>query len=198
MQEKCFGRRILAKFRGFHRRWSSSSAAVVAAAAVQQQVHHREENNHHRPDQQQEVRGNFAFIELRRKTRVGLEIFTREGGNFRDTSAWRYRYHSLDRKRVPWNSSVCIIFVRIERLRRIIVRVSGSSAWSGWFIVSSSTRFNSWGIWQLVSSLAQSAGGFDIAENFTICVFKVSIPAGRGRESNRLTREDVAKRSIWK
>ena len=48
-------------------------------------MHHREENNHHRPDQQQEVRGNFAFIELRRKTRVGLEIFTREGGNFRDT-----------------------------------------------------------------------------------------------------------------
>jgi len=35
--------------------------------------------------------------------------------------------------------------------------------------------------WQLVSSLAQSAGGFDIAENFTVRVFKVSIPAGRGR-----------------
>jgi len=35
--------------------------------------------------------------------------------------------------------------------------------------------------WQLVSSLAQSAGGFDIAENFTVRVFKVSIPAARGR-----------------
>jgi len=42
-----------------------------------------------------------------------------------------------------------------------------------------------------VSSLAQSAGGFDIAENFTIRVFKVSVPANRGRQSNRLTREDV-------
>ena len=51
-------------------------------------------------------------------------------------------------------------------------------------------------IWQLVSSLAQSAGGFDIAENFTVRVFKVSVPAGRGRQSNRLTREDIAKRSI--
>ena len=51
-------------------------------------------------------------------------------------------------------------------------------------------------IWQLVSSLAQSAGGFDIAENFTVRVFKVSVPASRGRQSNRLTREDIAKRSI--
>jgi len=49
-------------------------------------------------------------------------------------------------------------------------------------------------IWQLMSSLAQSAGGFDIAENFIIRVFKV--PIDRGRQSNRLTREDVAKRSI--
>jgi len=48
-------------------------------------------------------------------------------------------------------------------------------------------------IWQLVSSLAQSAGGFDIAENFTVRVFKISLPAGRGRQSNRLTREDVTK-----
>ena len=52
-------------------------------------------------------------------------------------------------------------------------------------------------IWQLVSVLAQSAGGLDIAENFTVRVFKVSVPAGRGRQSNRLTREDIAKRSIF-
>jgi len=51
-------------------------------------------------------------------------------------------------------------------------------------------------IWQLMSSLAQSAGGFDIAENFTMRVFKVSVPAGRGRQSNRLTCEDIAKHSI--
>ncbi|KYQ59560.1 hypothetical protein ALC60_01418, partial [Trachymyrmex zeteki] len=49
-------------------------------------------------------------------------------------------------------------------------------------------------IWGLVSSLAQSAGGIDIAENFTLRVFRVSLPTGRG--SNRLTREDVAKHSI--
>ncbi|KYN19310.1 hypothetical protein ALC57_08361, partial [Trachymyrmex cornetzi] len=51
-------------------------------------------------------------------------------------------------------------------------------------------------IWGLVSSLAQSAGGIDIAENFTVCVFRVALPTGRGRQSNRLTHEDVAKRSI--
>jgi len=44
--------------------------------------------------------------------------------------------------------------------------------------------------------MAQSAGGFDIAENFTVYVFKVSVPAGRGCQSNRLIRDDVAKRSI--
>ncbi|KYN21601.1 hypothetical protein ALC57_06024, partial [Trachymyrmex cornetzi] len=51
-------------------------------------------------------------------------------------------------------------------------------------------------IWGLVNSLVHSAGGIDIAENFTVRVFRVSLPAGRGRQSNRLTREDVAKRSI--
>ena len=47
-----------------------------------------------------------------------------------------------------------------------------------------------------MSALAQSAGGFDIAENFTVRVFKVSVPADRRRQSNRLTRKDVVKRSI--
>ena len=47
-----------------------------------------------------------------------------------------------------------------------------------------------------MSSRTQSAGGFDIAENFTICIFKVLISADRRRQFNRLTREDVAKRSI--
>ncbi|KYN16237.1 hypothetical protein ALC57_11507, partial [Trachymyrmex cornetzi] len=51
-------------------------------------------------------------------------------------------------------------------------------------------------IWGLVSSLAQSAGGIDIAENFTVRVFRVALPTGRGRQFNRLTHEDVAKRSI--
>ncbi|KYQ50576.1 hypothetical protein ALC60_10334 [Trachymyrmex zeteki] len=53
-------------------------------------------------------------------------------------------------------------------------------------------------IWGLVSSLMQSAGGIDIAENFTVRAFRVSLTAGRGRQSNRLTHEDVAKRSILK
>ncbi|XP_039312986.1 myelin transcription factor 1-like protein [Solenopsis invicta] len=48
-------------------------------------------------------------------------------------------------------------------------------------------------IWGLVSSVAQSAGGIDIAETFTIQVFNVALPMGRGRMSNQLTREDVAK-----
>jgi len=51
-------------------------------------------------------------------------------------------------------------------------------------------------IWGLVSSVAQSAGGIDIAKNFIVRVFNVAAPAGRGGVSNRLTREDVAKRSI--
>ncbi|KYN29114.1 hypothetical protein ALC57_01456, partial [Trachymyrmex cornetzi] len=51
-------------------------------------------------------------------------------------------------------------------------------------------------IWRLVSSVAQSAGGLDIAENFDVRVFNVAAPAGRGGRANRLTREDVAKRSI--
>ncbi|KAL6416989.1 hypothetical protein ACFW04_013046 [Cataglyphis niger] len=49
-------------------------------------------------------------------------------------------------------------------------------------------------IWRVVSSVAQSAGCFDIAERFDIRVFNVSVPSGRGRA--KLTREDVAKRSI--
>jgi len=49
-------------------------------------------------------------------------------------------------------------------------------------------------IWRLVSSLAQSAGGLDIADQFNIRVYNVSMPLGRGRVA--LTCEDVAKRSI--
>lgn len=47
----------------------------------------------------------------------------------------------------------------------------------------------------LVSSVAQSAGGIDIAQSFTVRVFNVAVPVGRGK-SNKLTHEDVAKRSI--
>ncbi|XP_072766581.1 uncharacterized protein [Anoplolepis gracilipes] len=54
---------------------------------------------------------------------------------------------------------------------------------------------NSEDIWKLVSSLAQSAGGLDIAEHFNIRIFNVTVPSGRGRV--RLTRENVVvKRSI--
>ncbi|KAL6417213.1 hypothetical protein ACFW04_012925 [Cataglyphis niger] len=49
-------------------------------------------------------------------------------------------------------------------------------------------------IWRVISSVAQSAGCLDIAERFDIRVFNVSVPSGRGRA--KLTREDVAKRSI--
>lgn len=49
-------------------------------------------------------------------------------------------------------------------------------------------------IWRLVSSVAQSAGGLDIAQHFNISVFNVAVPSGRGRV--KLTREDIAKRSI--
>ncbi|KAL6265759.1 hypothetical protein P5V15_002570 [Pogonomyrmex californicus] len=52
------------------------------------------------------------------------------------------------------------------------------------------------GIWRLVSSVAQSSGGHDIAQNFNVRVFNVAAPRGRGRISNKLIREDVAKRSI--
>jgi len=34
-----------------------------------------------------------------------------------------------------------------------------------------------------MSSLAQSVGEFDIAKNFTVRVFKVSVPAGSERHS---------------
>jgi len=51
-------------------------------------------------------------------------------------------------------------------------------------------------IWGLVSAIAQSAGGIDIAKNFIVRVFNVTAPAGLCGVSNRLTREDVAKRSI--
>ncbi|KAL6417099.1 hypothetical protein ACFW04_012980 [Cataglyphis niger] len=49
-------------------------------------------------------------------------------------------------------------------------------------------------IWRVVSSIAQSAGSLDIAVRFDIRVFNVSVSSGRGRV--KLTREDVAKRSI--
>lgn len=51
-------------------------------------------------------------------------------------------------------------------------------------------------IWDLVSSIAQSARGIDIAETFTNQLFNVAVPMGRGRMSNQLTQEDVAKRSM--
>ncbi|XP_011639247.1 ubiquitin carboxyl-terminal hydrolase 34-like [Pogonomyrmex barbatus] len=51
-------------------------------------------------------------------------------------------------------------------------------------------------IWRLVSSVAQSAGGLDIARDFNVRVFNVAIPRDRGCVSNKLTREDVVKRSI--
>ena len=49
-------------------------------------------------------------------------------------------------------------------------------------------------IWGLVSALAQSAGGLDIAEQFNIHIFNIAVPSGRGRIA--LTRENIAKRSI--
>ncbi|XP_036144598.1 uncharacterized protein LOC118646236 [Monomorium pharaonis] len=36
----------------------------------------------------------------------------------------------------------------------------------------------------------------DVAQNFSVSVFSVMVPVGRGRSSNKLTREDVTKRSI--
>jgi len=41
-------------------------------------------------------------------------------------------------------------------------------------------------IWGLVSSIAQSARGIDIAENFDVRVFNIATPVGRGRKSNHL------------
>ncbi|XP_025155139.1 uncharacterized protein LOC112588681 [Harpegnathos saltator] len=51
-------------------------------------------------------------------------------------------------------------------------------------------------IWNLVSSLVQSAGGHDILEHFTVNVFNVTLPSGQGAKPNKLTHEGVAKRSI--
>jgi len=51
-------------------------------------------------------------------------------------------------------------------------------------------------IWRLVNSLTQSSGGLDIAQNFNIRVFNVAALRGCGGISNKLTRENVAKRSI--
>ena len=47
-------------------------------------------------------------------------------------------------------------------------------------------------IWDLVSSLAQSTGCFDVANTFQIRVFKITPPAGRGRN----VRDVLEKRSI--
>jgi len=51
-------------------------------------------------------------------------------------------------------------------------------------------------IWNLVSSVAQSAGGLNIAETFDVQVFNVVLPVGRGGVTNKLTHAGVAKRSI--
>jgi len=51
-------------------------------------------------------------------------------------------------------------------------------------------------IWGLISSVAQSAGGNDIAKDCIVRVFNVATPAGLRGTSSRLTREDLAKRSI--
>lgn len=49
-------------------------------------------------------------------------------------------------------------------------------------------------IWRLVSSVAQSAGGLDIAQNFSVSIFNVEAPRGCG--SHILMSEHVRKRSI--
>ncbi|XP_032686564.1 uncharacterized protein LOC116851349 isoform X1 [Odontomachus brunneus] len=51
-------------------------------------------------------------------------------------------------------------------------------------------------VWGLVSSVAQSAESHDIAERFLITVYNVGMPLGRGGKSNKLTRENMVKRSI--
>jgi len=51
-------------------------------------------------------------------------------------------------------------------------------------------------IWKLVSSVAQNTGGINIAKDFIVRVFNVAAHAGLDGVSNRLTRKDVAKRSI--
>ncbi|EFN88604.1 hypothetical protein EAI_02365 [Harpegnathos saltator] len=51
-------------------------------------------------------------------------------------------------------------------------------------------------IWNLLNSLAQSAGGHDILEHFEINIFNVAAASGRGKKSYKLTHEDIAKRSI--
>ncbi|EGI60174.1 hypothetical protein G5I_11648 [Acromyrmex echinatior] len=56
--------------------------------------------------------------------------------------------------------------------------------------------FTSEDIWGLVSSVAQSVGRIDIAENFDVRIFNIAVPVGRGRKLNSLMHEDVAKRSI--
>ena len=101
----------------------------------------------------------------------------------------------MDRKCIPRNSGVCTTcelndYVGLSFELADLTRGPASLSFR------SARNLTHEDIWQLMSSLAQSAGGFDIAENFIIRVFKISVPIDRGRQSNRLTREDVAKRSI--
>ncbi|EGI58787.1 hypothetical protein G5I_13122 [Acromyrmex echinatior] len=51
-------------------------------------------------------------------------------------------------------------------------------------------------IWRLISSVTQSVDSLNTAQNFNVCVFNVTVSRGRGHAANKLTREDVRKRSI--
>ncbi|KYM81923.1 hypothetical protein ALC53_07615 [Atta colombica] len=162
------------------RKISDSIDETSAAAATATAVHHREENNHHRPDQQQKVRDNFAFIELRAENSHRFRNFAILGRE----ATFAIRPPLEDTDLVHWMESA---FREIRAYIADLARDPGLSFRPACDLTHED-------IWQLVSSLAQSAGGFDIAENFTIHVFKV--PANHGRQFNRLTCEDVAKRSI--
>jgi len=111
--------------------------------------------------------------------------YSRKREKFRDaTNTWRREYRSLENAfREIYTYAKC----SCEPGDYLGKSFDESSAWSGRTIASSGTRFNfqryigTMG----VSSIAQSAGGIDIAENFDVRVFNIATPVGRRRKSNR-------------
>jgi len=131
----------------------------------------------------------ILIILLRAENSRRFRNFRILGKEFRDTTvAWRCRYHTLVRKRVSWNSCVCVTFVRTKWLRRFIVWFGGSNAWTGRPIVSFSMRLNSR---KHIGTHEFGAGGINIAKDFIVPVFNVATPAELEGISNRLMREDA-------
>ena len=166
---------------------------------AQQQHQHQSQQQPQQQQQQHQVGDEFYYIELRTENARKFRNFAILG-----------REASFAIRAVPEGAnSLRWVENAFREIHAYAIRSSEPTDYVGLSFLSESLAHGPAGlsfrpvrdltcedIWGLVSSVAQSNGGIDIAASFIIQVYNVAVPVGRGRVSNPLTREDVAKRSI--